>query len=148
MSGDHPRVFVPPPLIFAVLVGAGLAWKANLSRFGLPQALGVLLSAAGLGLIGAALDLFRRRRTRPQPWQPASALVVSGVYRRPRNPMYLGMAVASLAVAIFSESVPAAVLALIAAVVIDRLVIPREEAYLRRRFGDYASYTRQVRRWL
>lgn len=148
MSGDHPRVFVPPPLIFAVLVGVGLAWESNLSGFGLPQALGLLLAAAGLALIGAALDLFRRRHTRPEPWQPASQLVVSGVYRRTRNPMYLGMTVASLALALLLESVPAAVLAVLAAVVVDRLVIGREEAYLLRRFGeDYASYMQQARRW-
>lgn len=103
MSGDHPRVFVPTPLIFAVLVGVGLAWETNPSGFGLPQALGLLLAAAGLALIGAALDLFRRRHTRPEPWQPATALVVSGVYRRTRNPMYLGMAVTSLGLAFFLD---------------------------------------------
>jgi protein-S-isoprenylcysteine O-methyltransferase Ste14 len=36
-----------------------------------------------------------------------------------------------------------------AVLVIDRLVIVREEAYLRRRFGAaYDSYCRRVRRWL
>jgi protein-S-isoprenylcysteine O-methyltransferase Ste14 len=36
-----------------------------------------------------------------------------------------------------------------AVVVIDRYVIAREEAYLRRRFGQpYEDYTQRVRRWI
>jgi protein-S-isoprenylcysteine O-methyltransferase Ste14 len=32
---------------------------------------------------------------------------------------------------------------------VDRYVIPREERYLRAKFGDeYAAYTQRVRRWL
>jgi protein-S-isoprenylcysteine O-methyltransferase Ste14 len=149
MGGDHPRVFVPPPIIFAVLTGGGLAWQANFSDFGFLQALGILLAAAGLALIGPALNLFRLRGTRPEPWQPASELVLSGIYRLTRNPMYLGMTLVSFALATFAVSIPAAALSAVAALVIDRYVIPREEAYLLRRFGDnYASYMRQVRRWL
>lgn len=145
---DHPRVFVPPLLIFGVLVGAGLVWDAQLSAFGLPQAIALPLGLLGLALIGAALDLFRRGRTRPEPWQPASALVVLGVYRWTRNPMYLGMAVSALATALFLESVPGAVLGVTAAMLIDHFVIPREEAYLSRRFGtEFRSYVEQVRRW-
>lgn len=145
---DHPRVFVPPLLIFGVLVGAGLVWDAQLSGFGLPQAVALPFGLIGLALTGAALDLFRRGRTRPEPWQPASALVVLGVYRWTRNPMYLGMAVSALATALFLESVPGAVLGVTAAMLIDHFVIPREEAYLSRRFGtEFRSYVEQVRRW-
>ena len=84
---DSPRVLVPPPLIFAGSVAAGLAIDMHLHEFGVPQVFAILLLVAALGLIGAALDLFRRRRTRPEPWQPASALVVMGVYRFTRNPI-------------------------------------------------------------
>lgn len=148
MTVDSPRVLVPPPLIFAGFVASGLAIDMHLHEFGLPQIFGVLLLIVALLLICGALNLFRRKRTRPEPWQPATALVVNGVYRFTRNPMYLGMATAAVAVGLLCQSIGAVVLSLAAALVIDRFVIHREEAYLHRRFGaEYLSYKRRVRRW-
>ncbi len=101
------------------------------------------------GLILTALGLFRTSKTRPEPWQPASTLVRDGIYRITRNPMYLGMGLVSLGIALAFSSLAASVLALVAAAAIDRWIITREEAYLTRRFGeDYLTYTRHVRRWL
>lgn len=149
MTADSPRVLVPPPLIFAGFLGIGLAIDTHLHEFGVPQLFAVLLLVTALLLIGSALNLFRRERTRPEPWQPASALVVSGIYRFTRNPMYVGMAMLSLAVAIFCQSLAGSLLTLLAVGVIDRFVIRREEAYLERRFGNpYRNYQQQVRRWL
>lgn len=146
---DTPRVLVPPPLIFGALLVAGLTIDTHLHEFGFLQGLGIFFFAGALVLVGAALNLFRRERTRPEPWQPASALVVNGIYRFTRNPMYLGMAMAALAVAIFCQSFSGVALTLVAVLIIDRFVIRREEAYLQRRFGDeYLSYNQQVRRWL
>ena len=99
----------------------------------------LLLLVAALGLIGAALNLFWRRRTRPEPWQPASALVVTGIYRFTRNPMYLGMTLLSLSVAIFCQSLGAVFLSLVAAALIDRFVICREEAIGIEGVADEAS---------
>lgn len=150
MTGnDNPRVFVPPPLIFAGLVALGLFLDGEALAFGSIQIIGALLGVAGLVLIAMALGLFRRSKTRPEPWQPSTALVSGGIYRLTRNPMYLGMAMISLGVALAFSSLAASVLAIVAAVIIDRTVIMREEAYLMRRFGqDYARYASGVRRWL
>lgn len=49
---DSPRVLVPPPLIFAGSVAAGLAIDMHLHEFGVPQVFAILLLAAALGLIG------------------------------------------------------------------------------------------------
>lgn len=149
MSEDSPHVVVPPPLIFGGLLAAGLFIECESRAFGTRQIFALALGTAGIGLIALAVGLFRTHKTRPEPWQPASVLVASGIYRLTRNPMYLGMAILSLAVALFFASLPAAALTLIAAIVVDRAVIAREEAYLMRRFGDdYAAYRRTVRRWL
>ena len=148
-NNDNPRVFLPPPLIFSGLVGFGLFLDSEAIGFGLLQIIGTVLGATGAGLTAVALGLFRRSDTRPEPWQPASALVSRGLYRFTRNPMYLGMAMLSLGVALLFSSFSGSVLAIIAAVVIDRTVIPREEAYLMRRFGqDYVNYASGVSRWL
>lgn len=148
-SEDNPRVFVPPPLIFAGFLTVGLLIDSGPSAIGAVQLVAVALGLVGLALIALALGIFRTTKTRPEPWQPASALVASGIYGLTRNPMYLGMAILSLAVALFFASLPAAILTLIAIIIIDRAVIKREEAYLARRFGeDYAAYRQTVRRWL
>lgn len=146
---DTPRVFVPPPLIYAELLAIGLFIDSDSVAFGGMQLIAISVGLVGLALIASALGMFRASNTRPEPWQPATALVAGGIYRFTRNPMYLGMTIFSLAIAIFFASLPATILTLSAAIIIDRMVIAREEAYLARRFGEeYLAYRRSVRRWL
>lgn len=147
MSEDHPRVCVPPPLVFGGLLALGLTIVRGPAS-GMVQLAAIVYGLVGLGLIGTALGLFRASRTRPEPWQPASTLVAGGIFRFTRNPMYLGMALVCLGFALYFASVPAAALTLVAVLIIDRTVIRREEAYLARRFGaDYPAYRLAIRRW-
>lgn len=150
---DGPGVFVPPPLQFGVAVAAGVildgdspGWHhlADPLRFA-----GILVGLAGLVLIAICLGLFRRFRTRPEPWQPDQALIASGVYRFSRNPMYLGMALLCLGIAMLFESLLGILFLGVTLVVITHYVVAREEAYLARRFGaEYDAYRAKVRRWL
>jgi len=81
-------------------------------------------------------------------WQPDQALIASGVYKLSRNPMYLGMALLCLGIAMLFKSLVGIILIGVALVVIDRYVVAREEAYLARRFGaEYDAYRAKVRRW-
>ena len=149
MSDDNPRVFVPPPLMLAGLVGAGLAIDGGPIAGGIVLVASFVAGLAGLGLIAAALGLFRQKQARAEPWREASVLVAAGPYRFTRNPMYLGMTLVGMAVAIGFTSPAAALFALLGALIVDRFVIAREEAYLCRRFGDeYRAYRARVRRWL
>lgn len=148
-SDDNPRVFVPPPLVFAALVGAGLLIDGGPLAIGLPLLAAIVLAVTGFGLIAAALGLFAKSKTRAEPWRPASALVASGLYRHTRNPMYLGMVLVSFGAALAFTSAAGMLLTILAALILDRTVIAREEAYLERRFGaDYREYCERVRRWL
>ena len=152
-ESDSPGVFLPPPLLFAAAVAAGLAIDGDMrdwAHVARPsQFAGLAVALAGLVLIVVSLGLFRRFRTRPEPWQPSSALITSGVYRLSRNPMYLGMAVTSAGIALYFESLAGAALLAIVIAIIDHFVIQREERYLSRRFGaDYDAYRARVRRWL
>lgn len=152
-QADSPRIFVPPPLMFAGTLVAALAVEGKIGaiRFEGDWAewLGIAVMLGGLLLIGAALGLFQLMGTRAEPWKPAGALVTIGIYRITRNPMYLGMAAAYLGAALFLHSLLAGLLLAPLIAIMDRIVISREEAYLARRFGeDYAAYRRRVRRWL
>lgn len=147
-STDHPGVRVPPPLIFAGLTGLGLVAHASLAS-GLLLFVSIAGVVSGLSLILGSLDRFRRAKVRPEPWQPAARLIIAGLYRYSRNPMYLGMTILAFGVAGTLTSAPAAIGALAAALLIDRIVIRREEDYLLRTFGQaYADYCRAVPRWL
>lgn len=153
---DSPRVLVPPPLIYLGLVALAIqlepeaGWSfAGFLGGGTRSALGVALLAPGLLLDLWALALFLRARTSALPFQPATAMVARGPYRLTRNPMYLGLTLSVLGAALLMDRPAIALGGLAAALVVDRLVIPREERYLEARFGAmYLDFKRRVRRWI
>ena len=146
---------IPPPvqwLFFAVLTGLA-AWA--LPQCNIPFAghrlLALALAAAGVVSGVAGVLAFRQARTTIDPHRPqlARALVVHGVYRRTRNPMYLGLALVLAGVGCWWAT-PWVVLTLaLFCLGITRLQIVPEERILQAAFGaDYAAYRQRVRRWL
>lgn len=105
-------------------------------------ALGALLAAWG------ALT-FLRHKTAILPHHPASAIVAAGPYRFTRNPMYLGFTMAYLGGSLTINTWWAMMLLPVVMLLLDRLVIQREERYLTAAFGEeYTAYQRRVGRWL
>jgi protein-S-isoprenylcysteine O-methyltransferase Ste14 len=154
-GADHAGIRVPPPLIFLglVVVGPLLDRLLGLAPFALARPLQVglvlVLVAAGLALVLAAIRGFASAGTRVEPWAPSSAIVSDGIYRFTRNPMYLGMTLVMLGLALIIGSPASLALVALAVLIVDRFVIRREEAYLERKFGDpYRAYRAKVRRWL
>lgn len=156
MRAEGPRVRFPPPLIFMLGLGAGLALEYFLASLPLLDPLRAWwldLHAAGFGvvgiwLIGSALGGFRREGTDPRPWREDSALVVGGIYRHTRNPMYLGMALAYVAATLALNTLWPLLVLVPVLLLIRYYVIAREERYLDSLFGDaYRDYCRHVRRW-
>ena len=152
---DAPRVRFPPPLAFlgALLVGWALdRWGTGwiLPLHGFPRwLLGGMVLTAGIAFVAPALLSFRRARENPEPWTPSKQLIVKGLYRYTRNPMYLGMSTAYLGLAILLQTITALIFLPFVMWLIQAKVIAREEAYLLRQFGDgYAAYTKAVRRWI
>jgi protein-S-isoprenylcysteine O-methyltransferase Ste14 len=149
---DSPGVAYPPPFLFAAAVLAGFLLER---RWPLPMSPGVIgrlaawtLVALSVPLTYGSISLFWRRHTSIIPNRPAGTLVVAGPYRFTRNPMYLGLTLLTVALAIFMSTWWPLVLLVPALAVLQVTVIRLEEAYLRRRFGtDYDAYARRVRRW-
>jgi protein-S-isoprenylcysteine O-methyltransferase Ste14 len=152
---DSAGVKAPPPLIFLGILAILAGFDRLVFGGALPLAptwrhlLGGLCLVAAAALLLAAIGLFRRAGTRPEPWKPTSAIVSSGVYGFTRNPMYLGMALAYAGLALLFDSLLALLGLPLVVVIIDRAVIAREERYLAAKFGEeYLAYRARVRRWL
>ena len=152
----HPGVKFPPPLLFVAAFLAGWLLHRRWPQFLLAdqwstarEAGGVLLVVAGVSLMLWALVTFRRHRTAIYPNRPASRIVRDGPYRRTRNPMYVSLVAVYLVMALLVNSVLPLIFLPFAVLLLVTLVIAREERYLRSAFGDeYATYCRDVRRWL
>ena len=145
---------IPPPLIsfVFVLVMWGIANQWPIGHVIVPGGwLGpVLLGVLGLGVMGAALRDFRKAGTTVNPLDPsqASTLVNEGIFRRSRNPMYLGMLVILAAWGIWLGNVfNIGALVLFVWFITTFQIKPEEEA-LARIFGEsYETYRNNVRRW-
>jgi protein-S-isoprenylcysteine O-methyltransferase Ste14 len=149
-------VFIPPPVLFAVPLLAGLwlnardPWSIAATRSPLLVALGIAILAAGLALDITALRTFGRHGTTVLPaLRPTTAIVAAGPYRFTRNPMYVGLTVVYIGIALLANSMWPLLLLPAGLLAVDRYVIRREERYLATKFGEeYDAYRRQVRRWL
>jgi len=139
------------------LVGAlALAWvqKTHYSyglTFGpvIADLLGGLLVGGGLVLIALAFYEMRRHHTTVVPHLEASSLVTSGIYKRSRNPIYLGDSLILTGLILYWDSVLALPLIPVFFWVIERRFIFPEEERLRRKFlAQFARYAQQTRRWV
>ena len=110
---------------------------------------GLVVMGLGVALSAWALGLMLRARTDPRPDRPDSVLIETGPFRFSRNPGYLGLLVFSAGLALRWGSLWGWLAVVLAFVLLDRLVVTREERYLRRRFGAaYDAYVTRVRRWM
>jgi protein-S-isoprenylcysteine O-methyltransferase Ste14 len=85
----------------------------------------------------------------PAPVAPTERLVVGGIYRHVRNPMYLAVLSIILGQALLFSSWTLVAYAVIAAAAMVSFVKFHEEPTLARRYGaDYEAYRRAVPGWL
>jgi protein-S-isoprenylcysteine O-methyltransferase Ste14 len=144
---------IPPPLIMllGLLLELALGRWLPLERW-LPapaRYAGAPLLAVGVFLSLWAALLFRRAHTGLRPFSPATQLVARGPYRFTRNPMYLGMTILLVGVAIMTGALTPFLVPPLFMIVITLLFIRYEEAQMHRTFGaDYDAFKRKVRRWL
>ena len=141
---DTARVIAPPPLIAIAIPLIGFALD-RLSPIGF---VGAVVPRPARAVIGSALVIFaawpmaralwrfRLAGTHAEPWKPTTALVVRGIYRRTRNPMYQAFGLFILGLAFAFASDWTFLLLPFGALIIHFGVVRREERYLEAKFGD------------
>ena len=146
-----------PPALVAILM---LILMVTLSKllpqfsFSLPYQLllAIIIAAAGAGIAVAGVASFRRLQTTVNPTRPgtASSLVVDGIYRWSRNPMYLGILLFLIACGIYLANIVALlVIPPVFVIYINTYQIRPEEEALALIFGDeFVRYCASARRWL
>lgn len=111
--------------------------------------IGILLFGIGFWLNMWADGLFKRKNTTVKPFEKSSALILEGPFRFSRHPMYLGMVIALLGVAIILGSLITFLVPIAFFVSMQIVFIRHEEKALEQTFGqEYLDYKNRVRSWL
>ena len=148
------KLRVPPLAVLAL--AAAMVWTVDRT---LPQ---FAVATRHLGLMAATLVLtggivclmgiigFRRAKTTVDPMRPerAANLVIAGIYRQSRNPMYLGLLLVLAGCVVYAGNVVGVVVLPGFVWFLNRFQIGPEEDILRRKFGPpYKDYLKRVKRW-
>jgi protein-S-isoprenylcysteine O-methyltransferase Ste14 len=124
-------------------------WKGSGAPLAL-QVIGTALLVVGLGVLAATVARFAVEGVgTPFPGAPTKNLVVGGLYRYVRNPMYLAVIAIILGQAAILASVSLLVYGAAIGVVVAAFVRFYEEPTLATQYGEqYAAYHRAVKGWL
>jgi protein-S-isoprenylcysteine O-methyltransferase Ste14 len=138
--------------LFVYLPACLLSWSgiARPAAIAWPQIAGAAICTAGaiIALWCVGTFIYVGKGT-PAPFDPPRRLVIRGPYRRVRNPIYIGAALALSGTALFYHSLPLLLYDCALLALAHLIVVFYEEPTLRRTFGaEYDTYCHKVRRWL
>ena len=144
---------IPPPII-TLICGMGIYFSRPL--FPKYNYISIDIIAASFLLLGiiiliTAVLSFKRQSTTVSPLQPekASYLVVSGIFKYSRNPMYLGMLLILISMTIKFNFVGGILIIFGFITFITKFQIIPEEIALERLFGkEFTRYKKKTKRWV
>ncbi|MCG7519148.1 isoprenylcysteine carboxylmethyltransferase family protein [Ruegeria sp. Ofav3-42] len=147
------KIDIPPVWLLGFAVLAWLQARHMPMRLSLDSGFTDLLSGfligGGVILIALAITEFRRHRTTIIPHETPTSLVQSGIFKRSRNPIYVGDVLILAGLILRFDAVLSLVLVPVFVWILERRFILPEEDRLRRTFrADFARYERQTRRWI
>src|SRR4030088_3753183 len=153
-TADTANVMIRPPIAWALAVLAGLSLQWVVSLPFMPAlvrsgGVGGMVFVLALPLFAWAIATITRAGSNVPTNLPTTTIVETGPYRFTRNPIYLGMFLGLVGLAIAFDRLWLLVMLVPFTLAIRYGVVARAEAYLGRKFGDaYRQYRARVRRWL
>ena len=114
------------------------------------QLIGLLLAVGGTGVLATCIWEFAHSgRGTLAPVDPPKHLVVQGLYRYVRNPMYVGVTTILLGELVIARTWALALYCGCWLVAVNLFIIGYEEPALHRQFGtSYEQYRKTVGRWI
>ena len=147
------RIRITPPRLYQMFIFFMVA-----TFFLLPQTrliifpynlIGIMLFVGGAYLGIYVKKMFKRTNTPISPGAKPTKLYTDGIYKYSRNPMYLGIGIGLLGIAIITESWINFVFPLLFLMIMNYKYVKIEERKLEIVFGKtYDNYRRRVRRWV
>jgi protein-S-isoprenylcysteine O-methyltransferase Ste14 len=142
----------PPRIAFALLALATLIqislpidWT-RLPSFLFP---GIAFTALGFSIMIRAWWLFKLHETAICPTATTTTFITGDIYKLTRNPMYLGMILMLLGIALLAGSWVFYIVTAIYTLILNYVFCHFEERDLLHQYGDeYAEYIARIRRWL
>ena len=153
MSHEQLKSRIPPPLPCLIGLIAGLVcgwlWPWRIAPYAISLTLGLLLMGVVVALLVSLTRAFRRHGTPADPVKETTAIIDTGPFRFSRNPAYLTVALLQVSLGFVFNNAWIVLLTIPALLVIQQVVVVREEAYLEAKFGErYLQYKSRVRRWI
>jgi protein-S-isoprenylcysteine O-methyltransferase Ste14 len=150
---DNAGIITHPPVFYFLAIILGLVFdKIYPLSFIFREAslvLGIINITLGVLVIAVGGKIFLKHRQNPSVHASSSQIFQSGIFGYSRNPIYLGMLLLVLGVALQFNILWIAIFMVPLILVMNRLVIEKEEIYLARKFGEkYFEYKKCVRRWI
>jgi protein-S-isoprenylcysteine O-methyltransferase Ste14 len=149
-AGTAAFLVVAPGIVTGLLPWLITGWRPGSSRPAWLAVAGAVLTAAGcLVLLSAFARFVFEGAGTPAPPAPTGQLVIGGLYRYVRNPMYLALQAVIVGQVLLTDR--PVLLAYAAAVLAATFAFARwyEEPALGRQYGEqYAAYRREVPGWV
>jgi protein-S-isoprenylcysteine O-methyltransferase Ste14 len=143
---------LPPVFLFAsTILMLGLHFLLPITRvLSFPWALiGIAPMVAGFGLALAGAFTIKRHGTTIKPFEVSSSLVRTGVFAFSRNPIYAGLIVFLVGLALLLGTLSPFAICIAFALLLHYRFVLMEERMLAERFGaEWQDYSVRVRRWL
>tara|TARA_A100001015_G_scaffold20534_1_gene23508 strand:+ start:847 stop:1290 length:444 start_codon:yes stop_codon:yes gene_type:complete len=141
---------IPPPIVTIIILS--IIYLFDINEYNLnTDIISVVILFIGIIFIISAVIQFINRKTTVNPTKPhkTTTLVITGIYKVTRNPMYLGMLLIIISFAFYKTSIISLVLIPFFIFYINKFQIEPEEYEMRKKFGkEYEDYCKKVDRWI
>tara|TARA_B000000475_G_scaffold90239_1_gene73195 strand:- start:181 stop:627 length:447 start_codon:yes stop_codon:yes gene_type:complete len=144
---------IPPPIVtlfFGLCIYLSRPYFPEFS-FSILNSLSTISFVLGITVFATAVSSFKRQNTTVNPIsiEKASSLVVNGVFKYSRNPMYLGMLFILLGLTFKFNLIGGLLFTSLFMIFISKFQIKPEEAAMEKLFDqEWKDYIKNVRRWL
>jgi len=150
---DNAGIIAHPPIFYvaAIAIGFGLEylWPLPLGYDGPRVVVTAIIFCIGLVFAVGGFRNFKKNDEDFNVHSSTEKILSTGVFGRSRNPLYFSLLLLIISIGLFFNKGWLLIVCIPLVLLINKLVIEKEEAYLERKFGDeYIEYKKKVRRWI